>query len=144
MKKISRIKRIATNVRCWAEQRQKEDPKSYNKKLNCLCAISSYELFKRLKRAKINATVNFCNLGHAFVIVDDNILVDVTATQFNNYWDDNPKFNKIEIRELEDARDYSEWWSCDVTCSTKEEIAKEMYGWPSSQKHKDIQKITGK
>jgi hypothetical protein len=145
MKDIERIKRIATNVRKWAEKKQIEawdngESWKYTKDLNCLCAIASWELFKRLKRAKFDPEMCFSDHGHAFILCN-KLLVDVTATQFNSRagYQSKIKFKKVEIRPAMD-RKLSKYWFKHRFGKEKKTIAYIMKSWPHYQMHPEIAK----
>lgn len=85
--------REAKSVYDWARRINKSDDE-----LGCWCAICSYELFKRLRRQKLNPTfykVDDDGFGHCFVDCMGYI-VDVTARQFT------PDVNFIEVRKTND------------------------------------------
>jgi hypothetical protein len=77
------IRKIAREVRLWAEKIQQNDPEDiYPKDLCGLCAIATAKLHMQLKKNKIKSTIVYGD-HHVFLVVDD-FVVDVTATQFPN------------------------------------------------------------
>jgi hypothetical protein len=76
---------IATDVRNWVQE--KADRSNYNPNdLMGWCAIAAAELHKRLIQAGFNSEIRMWNdFGcHCYCVVDDHV-VDVTATQFDEY-----------------------------------------------------------
>ena len=88
MNEIQRIKRIANNVRKWAENNRGKFKVKEN--LTGMCGIASYELFKRLSRAKLKPTLCHSYFGHAFIECNKHI-IDVTATQFTKLANQSPR-----------------------------------------------------
>ncbi len=92
----AKVMLIAENVRNWTEE--KAFRTNYNPGDLCgWCAISAAQLFRELRKEKINAELHYVS-GHCFVVVDDYI-VDVTATQFSEFAD--KKINIIHTKEAE-------------------------------------------
>lgn len=90
---------IAKRVREWAQA--KADATKYNPHNLCgWCAISAAHLFRELKRENIDAEIHYVSC-HCFVVVDDHV-VDVTATQFNEF-----RYDKILILHIKEAGQYS-------------------------------------
>jgi hypothetical protein len=129
MNTLSRIRRIASNTRQWTEKLQKNKPMTFSSNLRQMCGIASYELFTRLKRAKLNPTLCYSYRGHAFILCHEYI-VDVTATQFG------PN-NPIEIvhKDIAISRNMGSYWCIDKTATTREEVEDFFCGWPNYQKH---------
>lgn len=84
---------IARAVRRWTEER--DDMQRHPTGDLCgFCAIAAAHLWRELKRADINAEIHVAEMAvqgkvsgsHCYVVVDDNV-VDVTATQFNEFRD---------------------------------------------------------
>ena len=74
-----RILKIATNVRLWGEENNKS---GLDEGLSGLCGICSYEIFMRLRKAKLAPQIVFTT-GHVWVFCK-GFVVDVTATQFDD------------------------------------------------------------
>jgi hypothetical protein len=76
------VKMVASEVRSWAESKQKSNPMVYGEDLCGLCARASVRLHAKLAKASIPSKI--CHVpGHVFIRVE-NSAVDVTATQFNS------------------------------------------------------------
>lgn len=75
---VKKAKKIALDVRKWAEQYAKRH--HYDSDLCGLCAISSARLSYKLEKAGIPHKIAH-NDSHAFVVCNGYI-IDVTATQF--------------------------------------------------------------
>ena len=75
---LRKVRRIARAARKWAEE-YAESVGAFSD-LMCLCAISSAELHKRLRKEK-QPSILVENNTHCFVMCDDYV-VDITATQF--------------------------------------------------------------
>lgn len=132
MKVLKRVKKIARNVRKWTEEAHENGMiTGGDDELGGYCAIASYELLKRLKRAKINASIAG-NENHAFVLIDD-YKIDVTATQFAEYRD-----IKVFIEKIEDET-FSWEHEIEWKVKTRKELLKELKAWPREQQHPDIQ-----
>ena len=142
MKTRNRIKRIAKNVRKWAEELQNKN-KFWDNHLSGMCGIASYELFKRLRRAKFKPTMCFSR-GHAFVKCN-GFIVDVTATQFckadvnksntigyNNCW------KSIEIRPIAKTFPNPWFWQSILHTRSKKEIINEVKEWRSDEIHPEL------
>lgn len=93
-----RVSQIANNVRNWTEKnREKLECPHYD--LCGLCAVASAELFRRLKKYDpsmnvVLALAEDLSFGHVYVIYDDRIIIDVTATQFAD------EYLRVEIRKV--------------------------------------------
>lgn len=79
---LTKVARIAEQVREWAENYQRQHPHDYFDNLCGLCGKASAVLCHVLQRAGIPAIV-CSNNCHAFVMVDNYWLVDITSTQFS-------------------------------------------------------------
>jgi hypothetical protein len=80
------VARIATEVRIWAESNRTELGCSHPD-LCGLCAITAAELYRRLKKfdPKIDVSLAYSEdgcFGHVFLLYNENIKIDLTATQF--------------------------------------------------------------
>jgi len=131
---LSKIKRIAKDVRKWAERLQEQE-QLWDNNLGCMCAIASYELFKRLRKARLDPTICFTNGddgGHAFISCQGHI-VDVTATQFTRKI---PKVIVIPVKEI-DYMTY-EFWRPGTRAKSKKRFLDEISGWPSYQIHPEL------
>ena len=149
MKTQYRIKRIATNVRKWAEELQ-DQKLFWDNDLSGMCGIASYELFKRLRRAKLKPTMCFAyeiyHGGHAFIQCQ-NLVVDVTATQFTTYTEVGKdgmltshklSHKPIEIRKIKEASQAAEFWRTSVKAISKTQILNEIKDWPDDEIHPDL------
>jgi hypothetical protein len=76
----SELYRIARSARKWAERNRDEG--EHGEDLCGMCAIAAAELWGKLNRKNIEATIIVNETEtHCFCLVDD-LVVDVTATQF--------------------------------------------------------------
>lgn len=80
------VAQIATEVRKWAEDNKTELGCSHLD-LCGLCAVSSAELYRRIKRYDPNIDVVLAYaedgcFGHVFVVYNRTTIIDLTATQF--------------------------------------------------------------
>ena len=98
------VRSAARTVRDWLEDYDnlQRNPKG---DMNGYCAIASARLWRELHSYGIKSEIHIaemCNGSHVFVIVDD-FVVDVTATQFNEFHD-----QPIVIlhRKLAEVHDY--------------------------------------
>ena len=80
-----RIRQIAWNVRRWAERQQKKNPDEYQGDLCGLCAVASGRLHIQLAQEGFDSLL-VQGFGHFFVVINENTVVDVTATQFRLNW----------------------------------------------------------
>lgn len=81
-KTLARVIKIARNVRQWAEENRSDD---FDRSLCGMCAIAAAELFRRLTNCGIQSKIAMWEEGweaHCYVIVDNQLIVDVTASQF--------------------------------------------------------------
>jgi hypothetical protein len=121
-----RVTVIAKRVREWTQQ--KADDRNYNPDNLCgWCAISAAELFRQLKREKIDAELHYVS-GHCFVVVEDYI-VDVTATQFREF--EKVNINIIHIKEAEQHWYYQTMKVFTTAAGLREHQLKER--WPRKQ-----------
>lgn len=131
---LNKIKRIARDVRVWAEKLQ-EEQQQWDDNLGCMCVIASYELFKRLHKARLDPTICFAdcdNYGHAFIRCRGYV-VDVTATQFAR------KIDKVSIVPIKGI-DYKtfEFWKPGVKVKSKRRLLSEVSFWPRDQLHPEL------
>jgi hypothetical protein len=80
---------IAQEVRYWAEGHADDKDPANARDLNSWCAIASGQLYRELVAAGFEPKIRMagCDFGsHVFVVVDDHV-VDVTATQFQEFAD---------------------------------------------------------
>src|SRR5690349_16828905 len=121
MRKLLQIRRTARIVRWACEEFSITDDAAFFDFYNCpdklggMCAIASFALREQLKIAHgieadiIHGTFASCG-GHCWLTVDDNYLIDITATQFNYYYtiltnraDDWGVFNKVFMTTVDKA-----------------------------------------
>lgn len=140
MNTFRRIKRIADNVRMWAEEMQDRNQR-WDEDLSCMCGIASYELFKRLKRAGLKPTMCFANVGHAFIQCK-GYTIDVTATQFYGmYYKDSEdeeslgEWEAVEIRPADEAPKAAQFWDVYIKAKGDKAILKIFEDWPAYQVH---------
>ena len=111
---------VAQETRIWAEN-------TFNgtEELDCLCAICSYDIFKKLHKQGIDAWF-VMNKGssHCYVLVDETI-VDVTATQFGN-------FPKVMVRNKYQLGGKG-MWSVGRKAITDEKVRQFLKKWPKDQ-----------
>lgn len=130
MDELTRVRRIASNTRKWAEKYRKQEPYGISKSLGGMCGIAAYELFKRLDKAGLQPKYCFGD-GHAFIKCHGHI-VDVTATQF---YDNHPK---VTVRPAK-GRSYS-YWKKPLELRSKSRIVEILREdeWPAYQIHPDL------
>ena len=97
------MRRVARNVRRWAEQYAKEN--KHPGDLTGMCAIASGEMWRRLKVLKANPV--FCiaiyNPPRAHCFIEcSGYLIDVTSTQYYG--------PKVMVRRKELARSQADHW----------------------------------
>ena len=122
---VKQLTQIAEEVRVWAE-----DNSIYGKGIvDCMCAIASYEIFKRCK--KLHIPVRFCVSDFHAYIKFDEIIVDVTADQFD-------KCPKVLVGKLSGLPNMtgpfedSIWGELESATTTKG-IRNLLHDWPSEQ-----------
>jgi len=126
---LSLIKSIAKECREWAES-VADVYDSDSVCLDCMCAITSYEIFLTLKEKGIRA--KFCmNNHHCFVMVDDYV-IDITAKQFSR------KAHKIIVDKKENLFEITDWdgnsiWTVLHSTEKPERIRGLMKDWPIEQ-----------
>jgi|2_EtaG_2_1085320.scaffolds.fasta_scaffold01809_12 hypothetical protein len=121
------VRRIAKSVHRWAlRHRRKFSGLFINSDLAGMCAIASWELFKRLKAAGYNPLVCL-NSYHAFVQLG-RYIIDVTSKQFGK--------RAIEIRHIRN-RDIP-FWAIEKTADSKKSMKIAQKNWKKYQKHFDI------
>jgi hypothetical protein len=101
---------VAQKVRQWT-QKQADRKHYYAHSLMGWCAIASAQLFRELKRAGIDSTIHLHEGDgpcHCFVVVDDHV-VDVTATQFDEFVD-----KEIVILPKSKAEKYDFYTTCET------------------------------
>jgi hypothetical protein len=84
---------LAKTARSWVEAYQKKNERYFNNSLVGMCGRASGALHTLLQAHAIPAKI-CSNYYHAFVVVNNRILLDITATQFNK------KHPKIVLRKL--------------------------------------------
>lgn len=97
-----------------------------------MCAKSSYRIFKELLKKGISA--RFClSRNHAFVKVN-NIIIDVTATQFERHELDSHKVLIGKLSELPDIRWAGESiWDEYKGTDTLNGVKELLEDWPAEQ-----------
>lgn len=122
---------IALATRIWVEERAQRA--NYNAHDLCgWCAIASAELHKRLEEQGIAAEIhmwqNETRWAHCFVVVDEHV-VDITATQFRQFKDQNLVI--MHVREAEAFEMYRtvKTFSCGSALRRHQKRDK----WPSEQ-----------
>jgi len=124
---LDKVKQIALRVREWAEVVRENTPQSdsygWYDDLCGMCAICSYELARRLKRAGFYPRVHV-NESHSFVRVN-KVIVDVTATQFG-----------YRERVLIRSKSPGDWWNDgrSFRFGDKRGMKRAFRGWPKEQK----------
>lgn len=121
---------IARNVRAWAEFRNNRQTYP-GRNLNGWCAIASAQLSREFSQNDIKHEIHMSETdmgNHVYVIVDDHV-VDVTATQFSEFKNEN-----IVILHHREADLYWFWRSAYVF-QTANELRKHQRktGWPIDQ-----------
>lgn len=125
------VKEHALRVRRWAEatNRRRQQPRSGD--LNGWCAIASARLWRELSAAGIRSEIHLADGdygSHVFLVVEDHV-VDVTATQFNEY-------SRTEVLIVHQREADHHWFhqSCDIF-ETAEDLRRHQIitGWPVEQ-----------
>lgn len=84
----NRVLPVAQKVREWT-QKQADRKSYYAHSLMGWCAIASAQLFRELKKAGVDSTIHLYDGEdgcHCFIVVDNHV-IDVTATQFDEFVD---------------------------------------------------------
>lgn len=137
-----RVRKQAQHVRKWAETNAAVLG-SWSPNLTGLCGVATAELWRRLKRIKIDAQIGIAsnsNEGHVFLIIDRTI-IDVTATQFDLaydpveyrplghlihpwYWKSREIFTSdVDLHEHQTKRQWTWWQRCNQFIIEGEGIA---------------------
>ena len=128
---LYKIRRIANDVRFWAEQHQAEY-EDYPGNLTGMCAITAAKVFTRIKRAGIPAELWLCeapSYAHCFVVAEDHV-IDVTATQFPRFED-----TRIVMLHTKEASVYGFYQFTEGFGSVKDLIKyQERHKWPIHQR----------
>lgn len=124
------IKATANQVRDWVETLQ-HTYLAWDQSMTGLCAIASYKLKKELdlvgvKRVQIAVHDDGGYGEHCFVIVDNDLVVDVTATQFGRA--------PIEIRTRSNAENDMDWWHPSHVFETVDMFNEYCRPWPDYQR----------
>lgn len=82
MKNYKEVREIAKEIRNWGEKLSINSD-YYWRDLSGLCGICTVEIFKKLNF--IDNKYIAANENHAFLLLHDNYIIDVTASQFKNY-----------------------------------------------------------
>ena len=103
---MHRLKVIAASGRLWAENYAVDEVCRGNLDIDTfdltgMCAIASAKLFNDLQMAGFSVKIA-SNWSHCFVVVDDEYIVDVTATQFG-------KYQKVCIKEVRHTKGVHYW-----------------------------------
>jgi hypothetical protein len=125
---ITTIRKIATQVRHWAEELAVANTYDFFPNLSGLCAIASAELWDRLTAGGAEARIVANELygeGHCFVMIDD-IMIDVTATQFGQ--------QKIVVGKWR-CNDICRYWEIHYVFNTPQDLLSwQIEGkWPDEQ-----------
>ena len=120
---------LAKQVRDWVQE--KADRSNYNPcDLTGWCAIAAAELHRRLKKANIDSEIRLHSEFpcHAFNVVDDYI-VDVTATQFHEF-----KNEQIVILHSKEAEAHKFYCSDkEFNSTTMLRLHQKKARWPKEQ-----------
>ena len=123
---VKQLKQIAKEVRTWTEEHSIYG----NGMVDCMCAIASYEIFKRCK--KLHIPVRFCVSDFHAYIKCGNIIVDVTADQFDNC----PEVLVGKLSSLPNITgpfDEDSIWGELESATTTKGIRNLLHDWPSEQ-----------
>lgn len=128
-KRLRAITSAARWVRNWAEENHHVF--GHDKDMCGMCAIASGMLHLRLADRGISSTLILNELGfgsHVFLVVD-NLVVDVTATQFEGF-----ETADVVVMSRQQAADH-EWWSGGVEIDNVKDLhQRQKEGrWPESQ-----------
>lgn len=121
----------ANRVRKWAELTNARRIYPGRDDLNGWCAIASARLWRELSAAGIDSEIHMagCDIGnHVFLVVDDHV-VDVTATQFREFYK-----QKLVIMHRKEAEQHWFYQTEDVF-ETADELRRNQIrtGWPKEQ-----------
>ena len=120
------IKDIAKKVHRWALRHREKFTGWKSSDLNGMCAIASWELFKRLKNVGYKPIV--CANGGHFFIKLNKYLIDITSKQFDE--------KAITIMPISKANKW--WWEIEERITNERGLRKVQRDWDNSQKHPDI------
>ena len=137
MKHFDRVRKVAIDVRRWAEKYVERRKQMYDEQLTGMCAIAAAELARRLVKEGIDDVElamwedDGCE-AHVFVICHGHI-VDVTATQYGATT--GQKFLPVEIVRLEHAMNVLTQWTPMKFFKTPADLRKDQLaeGWPKEQ-----------
>lgn len=122
----------ANRVRTWAELTNSRRAFPGPSNLLGWCAIASARLWRELSAAGIESEIHMATGGgcgsHVFLVVDDHV-VDVTASQFNEFYK-----KKLVIMHRKEAEQH--WfYRTDDVFETADELRRSQIrtGWPKEQ-----------
>lgn len=120
------IEVIAQEVRYWAESRSDKD------NLCGMCAIATAELWTRLRNENIKSEIHLWENrdgSHVFLVVDD-MIVDITATQFIQF-----KHTPVLIMHQREGESVSYYHRSSKVFSTADELRRfqKKTRWPVNQ-----------
>jgi hypothetical protein len=125
MTQIQEVKKIATNVRQWAENNRNVAHASFD--LCGMCAVASVKLSLELTNRNIPHELAY-RKDHVFVLCEDYI-VDVTATQFGN------DYQTVEVLQRSNVHPRENHWKVTRKFKTVKGLINRlnMERWPKSQ-----------
>lgn len=103
----------------------------------CMCGISSCLLFEEFKKNNIKCKI-VSNNHHAFVIVNTDLLVDVTSDQFSVITDQFSGYtdtSAIVIKKYDDIKCKHYFWKIDLEFYSSKDFINHQYQtrWPKDQ-----------
>ena len=112
----------------------------FGKNLDTCCAVASFILWGVLNRFKYKTRLikgKFHNDDHCWVVVNDQLIVDITASQFN---DKKQKHSDVEIQPI-DNKDYT-------AQLIEHAVLQDFASWPEEQRpatyRKEIKELVKK
>ena len=121
----------AKKVRAWAEATNRRRAVPGTDDLNGWCAITSARLWRDLSAAGVKSEIHMAESDdgcHVFLVVDDHV-VDVTATQFNEF-----RNRKLVIMHHREADRFWFYQSCDIFDTAEDlRVTQIRTGWPPEQ-----------
>ena len=125
--RMIQVRKIAEEVRQWAEKEGRKDKYLFPDDLCGMCAIAAGKLWRELTKAHIPAQIAYAEHfgdGHCFVMVG-RYIVDVTASQFGH--------DKVVIRVMNKGLSF--YWQPTKMFRSVTALRREQKndGWPREQ-----------
>lgn len=97
------------------------------------CANMSYLVFLKLKENGFNNVQFILNNEHAFVLLNNNIIIDLTATQFSHFNINVLILHKDDFIDKEILERHSDIFSIETICNNENDIQNALKKWPKEQ-----------